>query len=220
VAGNSASIQIEGYIWIVMNSFSTAVVAIVAQNYGAGKKENIQKSSLDVAPFVDGFRPALGGNRRSWPISLCLGIFLTESGFEAETSSPQAALDAYNSAMEVGKERLMLIGLTYFLDGWMDNTSGFLPRTGPSEHPDHHHFPRRDGFPLGLHSDGLDLCALSSYACPGFGRPGRSPGFWRWRAIIASFLLISRKPSRKSTAEPRLWLQKKSLKARKPKKIS
>jgi putative MATE family efflux protein len=44
VAGNSASIQIEGYIWIVMNGFSTAVVAIVAQNYGAGNKENIKKA--------------------------------------------------------------------------------------------------------------------------------------------------------------------------------
>jgi hypothetical protein len=46
---------------------------------------------------------------------------------------------------------LMLIGLTYFLDGWMDNTSGFCRGFGPSEYPDHHHLLGRHGFPLGLH---------------------------------------------------------------------
>ena len=117
-----------------MNSFSTAVVAIVAQNYGAGKKDNIKKAlwmSL-LSSTVLGL--ALGGIA-VLAYKPLLGIFLTESGFEAETSSPQAALDAYNNAMEVGKERLMLIGLTYFLDGWMDNTSGFCRGLGHPNTP-------------------------------------------------------------------------------------
>jgi len=134
VAGNSASIQIEGYIWIVMNSFSTAVVAIVAQNYGAGNKENIKKAlwmSL-LSSTVLGL--ALGGLAVLFYRPL-LGIFLTENGFEAVGRDHQVALDAYNQAMEVGRERLMLIGLTYFLDGWMDNTSGFCRGLGHPNTP-------------------------------------------------------------------------------------
>src|SRR5574344_1248884 len=134
VAGNSASIQIEGYIWIVMNSFSTAVVAIVAQNYGAGNKDNIKKAlwlSL-VSSTVLGL---LLGGIAVLAYKPLLGIFLTESGFEAEAPSHEAALQAYNSAMEVGHQRLMLIGLTYFLDGWMDNTSGFCRGLGHPNTP-------------------------------------------------------------------------------------
>jgi hypothetical protein len=134
VAGNSASIQIEGYIWIVMNSFSTAVVAIVAQNYGAGKKDNIKKALWMSLPFFDRTRPWLWVESPFWPISL-IRDFLDRKRIRSGASSPQAALDAYNSAMEVGKERLMLIGLTYFLDGWMDNTSGFCRGLGHPNTP-------------------------------------------------------------------------------------
>ena len=134
VAGNSASIQIEGYIWIVMNSFSTAVVAIVAQNYGAGKKEKITKAlwmSL-ISSTVLGL--SLGGVAVLAYRPL-LGIFLTEDGFIQEGLSPADAKTAYESAMEVGRQRLLLIGLTYFLDGWMDNTSGFCRGLGHPNTP-------------------------------------------------------------------------------------
>jgi Na+-driven multidrug efflux pump len=77
VAGNSASIQIEGYIWIVMNSFSTAVVAIVAQNYGAGNKENIKKALWMSLASSTVLGLALGGIAVLLPIGLLLGIFLT-----------------------------------------------------------------------------------------------------------------------------------------------
>ena len=134
VAGNSASIQIEGYIWIAMNAFSTAVVAIVAQNYGAGKKENITKAlwmSL-AASTVLGI--ALGGIAVLAYRPL-LGIFLTQDGFVQEGLSVEEAQLAYERAMEVGRERLLLIGLTYFLDGWMDNTSGFCRGLGHPNTP-------------------------------------------------------------------------------------
>jgi putative MATE family efflux protein len=127
VAGNSASIQIEGYIWIVMNGFSTAVVAIVAQNYGAGNKENIKKalwmsllSSTVLGLFLGGLAVLL--------YRPLLGIFIPESSFK---SNP----DDWAAAMDVGRQRLMLIGLTYFLDGWMDNTSAFCRGLGHPNTP-------------------------------------------------------------------------------------
>lgn len=35
MAGNTASNNLEGYLYNILNSFSVAVVAMVAQNYGA-----------------------------------------------------------------------------------------------------------------------------------------------------------------------------------------
>jgi putative MATE family efflux protein len=126
VAGNSASIQIEGYIWIVMNGFSTAVVAIVAQNYGAGNKDNIKKAlwmSL-LSSTVLGL--TLGGLAVILYRPL-LGIFLPQNGFDSQAD--------WEQAIEVGRQRLLLIGLTYFLDGWMDNTSAFCRGLGHPNTP-------------------------------------------------------------------------------------
>ncbi len=41
----------------------------------------------------------------------------------------------YEQALEVGRERLLLVGLTYFLDGWMDNTSAFCRGLGHPNTP-------------------------------------------------------------------------------------
>jgi putative MATE family efflux protein len=134
VAGNAASIQIEGYIWIVMNSFSTAVVAIVAQNLGAGKKENIVKALWMSLLCSTVLGLALGGLSVLLYQPL-LGIFLTPGGFKTDSNTLEEANRDYSLAMEVGRQRLLLVGLTYFLDGWMDNTSGFCRGLGHPNTP-------------------------------------------------------------------------------------
>ena len=43
VAGNSAAANIEGFIYVAMNAFYQANISFTSQNYGAGKKERINK---------------------------------------------------------------------------------------------------------------------------------------------------------------------------------
>jgi putative MATE family efflux protein len=126
VAGNSASIQIEGYIWICLNAFSTAVVAIVAQNYGAGNKGNIKKALWMSLCCSTVLGLSLGG--------LAVLIYRPLLSIFIPLSSFQSASD-YEEALEIGRQRLMLISLTYFLDGWMDNTSAFCRGLGHPHTP-------------------------------------------------------------------------------------
>jgi putative MATE family efflux protein len=126
VAGNTASITIEGYIYIVLNAFSTAVVAIVAQNYGAGNKENIKKALWLSLSCTVALGLLLGGLATLLRRQLC-GIFITPDSFDNPAD--------YEQALEIGGERLTLIGLTYFLDGIMDNTSAYCRGLGHAKTP-------------------------------------------------------------------------------------
>jgi putative MATE family efflux protein len=116
MAGNSASSQAEGYLYIILNGFSVASVAMVAQNYGAGKKENLKKILWYSLLTVTIVGLVVGGI-----FSLCykglIGLFINE---KSVTSSEE-----YAYAIECGKERLILICMTYFLDGIMDCASAY-----------------------------------------------------------------------------------------------
>lgn len=108
MAGNTASNNIEGYLYNILNSFSVAVVAMVAQNFGAKNKQNIIKIliyslltvtvlGLGMGILVDIFAEQL------------LGIFV---------QSPEA--------INMGRSRLIIISSTYFLCGIMDVLSAYL----------------------------------------------------------------------------------------------
>lgn len=109
IAGNTASNNIEGYIYAVLNSFSVAGTAFAAQNYGARNKENIKKvfkygiiCSIGSTVIVGGIITLLGRN--------LLPIFTGD----------------LPEAIESGYQRLMLMALTYFTCGVMDYCAGFL----------------------------------------------------------------------------------------------
>jgi putative MATE family efflux protein len=132
VAGNTASVTIEGYIWIVLDAFAVASVAIVAQNYGAGKKENIRKALWMSLVYVSILGLTLGGLAALFRNQLC-GIFITPASFK--DSAGVVDLAKYQASLEVGGERLTLIGLTYFLDGIMDTSSAFCQGLGHAKTP-------------------------------------------------------------------------------------
>ncbi len=132
VAGNTASIQIEHYIWNCMNAFATAVAALVSSNYGARKKQNLMKIFW-VSMF---YETVVGIGLGVFCFLLryqFIGFFISPESFT--TSEGIFLSEAYQRALAVGTARLTLVGLTYFLDGYMDVMSYYLRGLGHSKTP-------------------------------------------------------------------------------------
>ena len=114
VSGASAAATIEGYIFFMLDAFAVSLVSFTGQNYGAKNKTNIRKCYWYSVIWMMIF----------WTISLFgsvifpevfLKIFIKESdGVNVE------------AAILAGKERLLIMGLTYSLDGLMDINSCYL----------------------------------------------------------------------------------------------
>ena len=114
MAGNGASGNIEGFIFVVMHAFYTAVLTFTSQNVGAKKPERIGRIMLlcqlcsAVASFV-----------------LCMA---------AHAFGPQL-LGLYSTnpnVVEMGMVRMSIICSTYFLCGVMDTFVGGLRGMGNS----------------------------------------------------------------------------------------
>ena len=62
IAGSSAGINIEGFVYLAMNGFSQGALTFVSQNMGAGQKDRIKKlvfiSLLTVLVVGEGLHPA------------------------------------------------------------------------------------------------------------------------------------------------------------------
>lgn len=106
--GSMAASQVENYLYAIVSSIFTATMSFVAENYGANKKENIKKVywySIIWNAIV---------NAVIILVILLLhkelmGLFVTSK-----------------DAIEYGKQRLFVIGFTYFLDGIMDINASTL----------------------------------------------------------------------------------------------
>lgn len=121
VAGNTASDNLEGYIFVVLEAFAVAVSSVSAQNYGASNKENLRKSL-----------------RYSFIIILTLGLLMGGLAALFRTSLIEllvvddAASQSFDhaEAVQIGSERLLMMGLTYVLCAMMDLYSGYLRGLG------------------------------------------------------------------------------------------
>ena len=114
VAGNTASHNVEGFVYVSMNAFYQASLTFTGQNYGAKKIENCKKVLLYslLCVFVSGF--VLG------VIGYLFGDIL---------------LNLYTDGTEsigFGKIRMSIIMTTYFLCGIMDVAVGALRGFGKS----------------------------------------------------------------------------------------
>ncbi len=118
MSGNAAAQNIEGFVYITMNSFHQTAVNFTGQNYGAGKIDRIKKilgislASVCIVGLVLGAAAVLLAN----PL---LGIYITDSA----------------EAISYGVTRLTYICLTYFLCGIMDVMTGMLRGIGSSFAP-------------------------------------------------------------------------------------
>lgn len=118
VNGNSASSNIENFIYISMNALHHTALTFVGQNLGAGKKERVRPTILYCIAIVSFVGIAMGG------IALLFGEELLSiyAHGEAET-------------IAAGLRRMSIIASTYFTCGIMDVLCGFSRGMGKSLTP-------------------------------------------------------------------------------------
>lgn len=114
VAGNSAASNIEGFVYVSMNSFHQAAISFTSQNMGAGKYERINKILLCAQLCVITVGLTLGN----------LAVYFGRPLLGFYTSSAVVK--------EAGMKRLGIISRTYALCGMMDVMVGSLRGMGYS----------------------------------------------------------------------------------------
>ena len=117
MAGNGASANIEGFIYVAMNALYTASLTFTSQNVGAKKPERIGRIMLLCQLSVVAVGIVLGTVVRRFGPQL-LGLYCTEP-----------------HVIEMGMIRMGIITSTYFLCGMMDTFVGGLRGMGNSVVP-------------------------------------------------------------------------------------
>ena len=118
MSGNGAAANIEGFIFVLMNSFHQTAVNYVGQNMGAHQYKRIKKifayclGYVAIAGFAAGFTVWTFGEQ-------LLGIYITDS----------------QEAIQYGLTRFNYIALPYFVCGLMDVSTGALRGLGASLTP-------------------------------------------------------------------------------------
>lgn len=117
VSGNSAAANLEGFVYVAMNSFYQAVISFVSQNFGQRNYKRIVKSQLI-------------GIACATVVGLVLGLGLTFVG------KPLLHIYAQSqSVIDAGEIRFYYVAAPYFLCGIMDSLVGGLRGIGYSFAP-------------------------------------------------------------------------------------
>lgn len=115
MSGNAAAGNIEGFIYVIMNSFYQTALNFIGQNTGAGKPKRVRKIyficliSVAVCGLLTGTLANIFGTQ-------LLSIYITDSA----------------QAIAYGMIRFSIVAQTYFLCGMMDVTTGALRGIGAS----------------------------------------------------------------------------------------
>ncbi len=117
VAGNTTASNLEGYIYVAMNSIYQGAITFTGQNVGARKYERIGRVARDSLMTVFAIGAALGGLLMLFKVPL----------FHIYTED-----DAVIAAAGI---RTSVIAPTYFLCGMMDTMVGLLRGMGSSVTP-------------------------------------------------------------------------------------
>lgn len=118
MSGNGAAANIEGFVYVLMNSFHQTAVNFIGQNMGAHQYERIKKIFglclvyVTIVGFAAGFTVWSFGEK-------LLGIYITDS----------------QEAIQHGLTRFNFIALPYFVCGLMDVSTGSLRGLGASFTP-------------------------------------------------------------------------------------
>ena len=117
VAGNSATMNIEGFVYLAMNGMYQTAITFVGQNFGAGKKDRVIRSVIlcEILVFLVGL---ISGNVTYFFIKPLLRVY---------SSSPDV--------IAAGVVRAGCILPVYFLCGIMDVMVGALRGIGKSVAP-------------------------------------------------------------------------------------
>lgn len=117
MAGSTAASNIEGFVYTSMNAFHQTAVSFTSQNFGAGKKERINKVLIlcQISVFLVG---AVMGN---------LAYLFGDKLLLIYSSDPEV--------IRLGMLRLQIICTVYFICGMMDVMVGSLRGLGYSVMP-------------------------------------------------------------------------------------
>ena len=123
VAGNTAAMTIEGFVYILMNSFSNAGMTFIGQTIGAERYDRVNRVARRTLLWVTigGLTAGLFCYFMSGPL---LSVFL-----EVEAGGDAALAATY------GEMRLLFICAPYFVCGVMDVLTGLLRGMGCSTLP-------------------------------------------------------------------------------------
>lgn len=115
VAGNSATQNIEGFLYIAMNAFHQTALNFTGQNVGAGKFDRLSKilKTNIICMVVMSVTVSIPGTIFAKPL---ISLYITDSP----------------GAVEVGLNRMMFIFLPYFICGIMDVLTGTIRGMGES----------------------------------------------------------------------------------------
>lgn len=118
VSGNSAAGNIEGFVYMSMNSYSQTSVNFTGQNHGAGKLDRLKKIMVIclVSVFITGFSLGILARLFGRPL---LSIYIPGD----------------KEAIGYGLIRMTYICIPYFLCGLMDVTTGLIRGIGYSVLP-------------------------------------------------------------------------------------
>ena len=114
IAGNSAGINIEGFVYLAMNGFSQGALTFTSQNMGARKKDRIKKSLF---------------------ISLLTVIVVGEGLGNLVVLFADQILGIYSKnplVIQAGIRRITIVCTTYALCGIMDTMSNIIRGIGHS----------------------------------------------------------------------------------------
>ena len=117
MAANSAAANLEGFVYVIMNSFYQAALTFTSQNLGAKKPERIRRILFCCLGMVTAFGLAMG-----------LGVYFAGG----------TLLRIYSTDPEVikwGLIRLSFVGAPYFICGIMDTMVGMMRGLGYSVAP-------------------------------------------------------------------------------------
>ncbi len=117
MAGNAASTNLEGFIYVSMNCVHQAAVTFAGQNMGARKYDRVRKNLLCAFGIVTVIGVVMSLIFIFFRVEL-VSLYTNDAG-----------------AMEYGMERLTLICSCYFLCGWMDVLTGHVRGIGHSMVP-------------------------------------------------------------------------------------
>ena len=117
-SGNAAAQNIEGFVYMSMNSYSQTALNFTGQNFGAGKFDRIRRIMWIclIAVFCTGAALGLTALFFGRPL---LGIYITDS----------------EESIKYGLVRMTYIMIPYFLCGLMDVTTGLIRGLGRSALP-------------------------------------------------------------------------------------
>ncbi len=120
IAGNTAASNLEGFVYIAMNSVYQTALTFVGQNVGAGKYDRLKKIMFLCVGMV-----------------MVIGLVMGEGVFLLGRYLLRLYVNEANSAAVIaaGMNRLSIICSAYFLCGLMDVACGILRGMGKAVQP-------------------------------------------------------------------------------------